>query len=121
MKHHITFYQIDRYKDGFHVSEVYHIPQLMIVGICGYFLGIFGYLWAYLVQGGWLTGYMRDKVAVWGGEGTYTPTDIIESRSGTTAHQVELATTAELSVPELQSTLEEKRQVENRLPKRLNR
>ena len=41
----------------------------MIVGICGYFLGIFGYLWAYLVQGGWLTGKMRDKVAVWGGGG----------------------------------------------------
>ena len=36
-------------------------------------MGIFGYLWAYLVQGGWLTGYMRDKVAVWGeGEGECT-------------------------------------------------
>ena len=48
----------------------------MIMGICGYlgiFMDICGYLWAYLVQGGWLTGKMRDKVAVWGvgGWGVY--------------------------------------------------
>ena len=44
----ITFYQIDRYKEGFRLSEVYHIPQLMRVGICGYlwaFLGICGPTW----------------------------------------------------------------------------
>ena len=54
-KHHITFYQIDRYKEGFRVSEVYRIPQLLIVGICGYlwaFLGICGPTWCKVA--GWL-------------------------------------------------------------------
>ena len=51
----ITFWQIDRYKEGFRVSEVYRIPQLLIVGICGYlwaFLGICGPTWCKVA--GWL-------------------------------------------------------------------